>query len=196
MPAVARKNRWVQCSQLSRSEVELKAGSLLLLHSKWSLRAELAGGVLSRRGMVAVGRFCLYPQLNVWATADREWKKRNGLLVLALLLLAVNLITKRRSALSCSYVGRYVLRSSIGSHGSGNVVSINTCLCRRITAVRIDVVWCWLARRERELYLPQNNTNTVMQRATKNDNVAGCQKRLSPIKLATLQNRQIRQNKQ
>jgi len=47
--------------------------------------------------------------------------------------------------------------------------------------------------REREkLYLPQNNTNTVMQRATKNDNVAGCQKRLSPIKLAILQNRQIR----
>ena len=46
--------------------------------------------------------------------------------------------------------------------------------------------------RERELYLPQNNTNTVMQRATKNDNVAGCQKRLSPIKLATLQKRQIR----
>ena len=45
--------------------------------------------------------------------------------------------------------------------------------------------------RERELYLTQNNTNTVMQRATKNDNVAGCQKRLSPIKLATLQNRQM-----
>jgi len=50
--------------------------------------------------------------------------------------------------------------------------------------------------RERKLYLPQNNTNTVMQRATKNDNVAGCQKGLSPIKLATLQNRQIRQSKQ
>jgi len=45
-----------------------------------------------------------------------------------------------------------------------------------------------LAEIERELYLPQNNTNTVMQGATKNDNVAGCQKRLSPIKLATLQN--------
>jgi len=49
--------------------------------------------------------------------------------------------------------------------------------------------------RERENFICHKTTQTqYCNEQHENDNVAGCQKRLSPIKLATLQNRQIRQN--